>query len=96
MKPDFNLELEKVYTNSDSSSDFEWDLDSDDLDLEFVPSKKGENAVDVASGLHDSGHILEDGKSIYNTTLNMSDLSTGINRLVHSVLVFFFILQHHI
>ncbi|KAL9431071.1 hypothetical protein AB3S75_026294 [Citrus x aurantiifolia] len=25
------------------------------------------------------GHILEDGKSVYNTTLNMSDLSTGVN-----------------
>jgi poly [ADP-ribose] polymerase len=57
---------------------------------------KGQSSVHDASGLQDSGHILEDGKSIYNTTLNMSDLSTGINRLVHSVLVFFFILQHHI
>uniref|UniRef100_A0A822XL21 Poly [ADP-ribose] polymerase n=1 Tax=Nelumbo nucifera TaxID=4432 RepID=A0A822XL21_NELNU len=40
---------------------------------------KGRSAVHEASGLQDSGHILEDGKSIYNTTLNMSDLSTGIN-----------------
>ncbi|KAG8389232.1 hypothetical protein BUALT_Bualt02G0207400 [Buddleja alternifolia] len=40
---------------------------------------KGQSAVHEASGLQDSGHILEDGKSIYNTTLNMSDLSTGIN-----------------
>ncbi|KAK4418372.1 Poly [ADP-ribose] polymerase 1 [Sesamum alatum] len=40
---------------------------------------KGQSAVHEASGLQDSGHILEDGKSIYNTTLNMSDLSTGVN-----------------
>lgn len=41
---------------------------------------KGQSAVHESSGLQDSGHILEVGKSIYNTTLNMSDLSTGINR----------------
>ncbi|KAL6564442.1 Poly [ADP-ribose] polymerase 1 [Orobanche minor] len=40
---------------------------------------KGQSAVHEASGLQDSGHILVDGKSIYNTTLNMSDLSTGVN-----------------
>lgn len=40
---------------------------------------KGRSAVNECSGMQDSGHILEDGKSIYNTTLNMSDLSTGIN-----------------
>ncbi|KAA8550776.1 hypothetical protein F0562_002460 [Nyssa sinensis] len=40
---------------------------------------KGQSAVHESSGLQDSGHILEDGKSIYNTTLNMSDLSTGVN-----------------
>ncbi|KAL4362846.1 hypothetical protein GQ457_04G027370 [Hibiscus cannabinus] len=40
---------------------------------------KGRSAVHEASGLQDSGHILEDGGSIYNTTLNMSDLSTGVN-----------------
>jgi len=42
---------------------------------------KGRSAVHEASGMQDTGHILEDGKSIYNTTLNMSDLSTGVNRL---------------
>lgn len=41
---------------------------------------KGRSAVHAASGLQDFGHILEDGKSIYNTTLNKSDLSTGENR----------------
>uniref|UniRef100_A0A9I9DUL3 Poly [ADP-ribose] polymerase n=1 Tax=Cucumis melo TaxID=3656 RepID=A0A9I9DUL3_CUCME len=41
---------------------------------------KGRSAVHESSGLQDTGHILEDKKSIYNTTLNMSDLSTGINR----------------
>lgn len=41
---------------------------------------KGRSAVHEVSGLQDSGHILEDGKSIYNTTMNMSDLSTGVNR----------------
>ncbi|XP_022967405.1 poly [ADP-ribose] polymerase 1 [Cucurbita maxima] len=40
---------------------------------------KGRSAVHESSGLQDTGHILEDKKSIYNTTLNMSDLSTGIN-----------------
>ncbi|KAK9083399.1 hypothetical protein Scep_029870 [Stephania cephalantha] len=40
---------------------------------------KGRSAVHESSGLQYSGHILEDGKSIYNTTLNMSDLTTGIN-----------------
>ncbi|EOX94505.1 hypothetical protein QUC31_004563 [Theobroma cacao] len=40
---------------------------------------KGRSAVHEASGLQDSCHILEDGRSIYNTTLNMSDLSTGVN-----------------
>ncbi|KDP21330.1 hypothetical protein JCGZ_21801 [Jatropha curcas] len=40
---------------------------------------KGQSAVHEASGLQETGHILEDGKSIYNTTLNMSDLSTGVN-----------------
>ncbi|XP_026400993.1 poly [ADP-ribose] polymerase 1-like isoform X2 [Papaver somniferum] len=40
---------------------------------------KGRSAVHEASGLQDTGHILEDGRSIYNTTLNMSDLSTGVN-----------------
>nr|GLL30729.1 poly [ADP-ribose] polymerase 1 isoform X2 [Ipomoea trifida] len=40
---------------------------------------KGRSAVHEASGLQDSGHILEDANSIYNTTLNMSDLTTGVN-----------------
>eukprot|EP01018_Ginkgo_biloba_P034176 Gb_33067 [translate_table: standard] len=40
---------------------------------------KGRSSVHEESGLQDTGHILEEGKSIYNTTLNMSDLSTGIN-----------------
>lgn len=40
---------------------------------------KGRSAVHEASGLQETGHILEDGKSVYNTTLNMSDLSTGVN-----------------
>lgn len=40
---------------------------------------KGRSAVHESSGLQDTGHILEDNRSIYNTTLSMSDLSTGIN-----------------
>ncbi|PQQ17792.1 poly [Prunus yedoensis var. nudiflora] len=40
---------------------------------------KGRSAVHESSGLQDTCHILEDGKSIYNTTLSMSDLSTGVN-----------------
>lgn len=41
---------------------------------------KGRGAVHEDSGLQDTGHILEEGKSIYATTLNRSELSTGINR----------------
>ncbi|KAG8099933.1 hypothetical protein GUJ93_ZPchr0013g36640 [Zizania palustris] len=40
---------------------------------------KGRSAVHESSGLQDTGHILEEGKSIYNTTLNMSDLTRGVN-----------------
>ncbi|XP_071738186.1 poly [ADP-ribose] polymerase 1 isoform X2 [Rutidosis leptorrhynchoides] len=40
---------------------------------------KGRSAVHEASGLQDTGHILEHGKSIFNTTLSLSDLSTGVN-----------------
>uniref|UniRef100_UPI001CB8F76B poly [ADP-ribose] polymerase 1 n=1 Tax=Erigeron canadensis TaxID=72917 RepID=UPI001CB8F76B len=40
---------------------------------------KGRSAVHESSGLQDTGHILEHGKSIYNTTLSLADLSTGIN-----------------
>ncbi|KAF0888017.1 hypothetical protein E2562_009602 [Oryza meyeriana var. granulata] len=40
---------------------------------------KGRSAVHESSGLQDTGHILEDGKSIYTTTLNMSDLTRGVN-----------------
>lgn len=47
---------------------------------------KGQSAVHESSGMQDTGHILEDGKSIYNTTLNLSDLSTGVNRWVYNVL----------
>lgn len=49
---------------------------------------KGRGAVHEASGLQDTGHILEVGKSIYNTTLNLSDLSTGVNRLVQILMPF--------
>ncbi|KAJ7561684.1 hypothetical protein O6H91_03G037600 [Diphasiastrum complanatum] len=40
---------------------------------------KGRSSVHEDSGLQDVGHVLEEGKTIYNTTLNLSDLSTGIN-----------------
>ncbi|MCO5611892.1 hypothetical protein L7F22_066151 [Adiantum nelumboides] len=40
---------------------------------------KGRSAVHEDSGLEDVGHILEDGNTIYNTTLSLSDLSTGVN-----------------
>lgn len=40
---------------------------------------KGRSSVHEESGLQETGHILEERKNIYNTTLNMSDLSTGIN-----------------
>lgn len=54
---------------------------------------KGQSAVHEHSGLQDSGHILEDGNSIYNTTLNMSDLSTGINRYIIFILHVFGVMQ---
>ncbi|KAF7818406.1 Poly [ADP-ribose] polymerase 1 [Senna tora] len=61
------LDLYKVEATSETSS--------------MVTVKvKGRSAVHEASGLQDSGHILEEGKSIFNTTLNMSDLSSGVNR----------------
>lgn len=47
---------------------------------------KGRSAVHEDSGLQDTGHILEVGKIIYNVTLNLSDLSTGINRFVFLLL----------
>lgn len=40
---------------------------------------KGQSAVHEASALQDTCHILEDGGHIYNTTMNLSDLSTGAN-----------------
>lgn len=52
---------------------------------------KGRSAVHESSGLQDIGHILEDGNSIYNTTLNMSDLSTGINRYLYIGVIYLFI-----
>ncbi|KAH9785482.1 poly (ADP-ribose) polymerase 1 [Citrus sinensis] len=48
---------------------------------------KGQSAVHEASGMQDTGHILEDGKSVYNTTLNMSDLSTGVNRRIRDKMI---------
>lgn len=41
---------------------------------------KGRGAVHEDSGLQETGHVLEDGKTIYTVTLNRSELSTGINR----------------
>ncbi|CAK9216513.1 unnamed protein product [Sphagnum troendelagicum] len=40
---------------------------------------KGRGAVHEDSGLQETGHVLEDGKTIYTVTLNRSELSTGIN-----------------
>ena len=41
---------------------------------------KGRGAVHEDSGLQETGHILEVGRTIYATTLNRSELATGINR----------------
>lgn len=57
---------------------------------------KGRSAVNEFSGMQDSGHILEDRKSIYNTTLNMSDLSTGINRCIFYMCHPFFFLPSNL
>ncbi|GBG68001.1 hypothetical protein CBR_g1120 [Chara braunii] len=40
---------------------------------------KGRAAVHEDSGLQDEGHILEVGDALYNTTLSLSDMTTGIN-----------------
>uniref|UniRef100_J3KTZ8 PARP alpha-helical domain-containing protein n=1 Tax=Oryza brachyantha TaxID=4533 RepID=J3KTZ8_ORYBR len=39
---------------------------------------KGRSVVHESSGLQETCHILEDGKSIYNTTLNISYLTRGL------------------
>ena len=55
---------------------------------------KGRSAVHESSGLQDTGHILEDGKSIYNTTLNMSDLARGVNRQGFFLTIFSSLIQN--
>ncbi|KAG4983069.1 hypothetical protein JHK87_027818 [Glycine soja] len=46
-----------------------WLVDHSIMKLRCGRQVKGHSAVHEASGLQDSGHILEEGKSIYNTTL---------------------------
>lgn len=41
---------------------------------------KGRSAVHEDSGLQERGHILEQGNTIYNITLNLSDLNSNKNR----------------
>ena len=55
---------------------------------------KGRSAVHESSGLQDTAHILEDGKSIYNTTLNMSDLARGVNRQGLFLTIFSSVIQN--
>ena len=55
---------------------------------------KGRSAVQESSGLQDTAHILEDGKSIYNTTLNMSDLARGVNRQGFFLTIFLSLIQN--
>jgi len=55
---------------------------------------KGRSAVHESSGLQDTAHILEDGKSIYNTTLNMSDLARGVNRQGFFLTIFSSLIQN--
>lgn len=38
------------------------------------------SSVHEESGFLGVGRILNDGKSIYDTTLSMTDLSTGVNK----------------
>lgn len=59
--------------------------DSYKLELGLKPAivkvkVKGRGAVHEDSGLQDTGHIVEEGKTIFATTLNRSELATGINR----------------
>lgn len=51
------------------------------LKPEIVKVKvKGRGSVHADSGLQDTGHIVEEGKTLYATTLNRSEIATGINR----------------
>ncbi|CAD6225952.1 unnamed protein product [Miscanthus lutarioriparius] len=53
---------------------------------------KGRSAVHESSGLQDTAHILEDEKSIYDTTLNMSDLALGVNRCMFICSQYFYVM----
>ncbi|KAL6210669.1 hypothetical protein ACLB2K_015901 [Fragaria x ananassa] len=57
------------------------DIENQFLQKWFKSQKVGKPAriLPPPSSNSPGGHILEDGKSIYNTTLSMSDLSTGVN-----------------
>ncbi|XP_076905255.1 poly [ADP-ribose] polymerase 1-like [Bidens hawaiensis] len=66
-KKKLHFDLYKIETNEEANKNM------------VTVKVKGRSAVHEASGLQDTGHILEHGKSIYNTTLNLSDLSTGVN-----------------
>ncbi|KAK1412609.1 hypothetical protein QVD17_33994 [Tagetes erecta] len=66
-KKKLRVDLYKIETNEEANKSM------------VTVKVKGQSAVHEASGLQDTGHILEHGKSIYNTTLSLSDLSTGVN-----------------
>ena len=54
---------------------------SDEDNKSMVTVKvKGRSSVHESYGLQDTGHIFKHGKSIYNTTLSLSNLSTDTNR----------------
>jgi len=60
-------------------------MDAYKLELSFKPDivkvkVKGRGSVHPDSGLQETGHIVEEGKFLYATTLNRTEISTGINR----------------
>lgn len=60
-------------------------MDAYKLELSLKPDivkvkVKGRGSVHADSGLQETGHIFEEGKILYATTLNRSEIATGINR----------------
>ena len=48
-------------------------------DLLLIVKVKGRAAVDDDSGLSDSAHVLEERDDVWAVTLNITDISTGVN-----------------
>jgi len=60
-------------------------MDTYKLELSLKPDivkvkVKGRGSVHADSGLQETSHIFEEDKVLYATTLNRSEIATGINR----------------